>query len=301
MLDSGDTPAALQLLEPTLTDAQAQLGPLDELTLQLQTLKSRQLFNAGELTAALAYAIKTQPQFEKATNVAPGVLLSQLNILSLLRSNQDQFVEAETVMRRAIAVASSGYGALNSKTLRARHSLAVLMLQSKQPQAAAAQLRPLLHDCERALGENHLVCISTLSNLGMALRFAGDRAASAPYYQQAYARALAQFGPAHPLTLDLANNLAIFEIASGQANAALTRIDDVIAISSALHSRLHPSMVEALRTRARALSALSALSALHRSAARAAWREVIARDIELYGPTNRQTLEDQRMLAEVPE
>jgi len=294
VLESGDTPAALRLLEPTLTDAQAQLGPLDELTLQLQTLKSRQLFNAGELTAALAYAIKTQSQFEKATHVTPRVLLAQLNILSLLRSNQNQFVEAEAVMRRAIAVASSSYGALNSKTLRARHSLAVLMLQSKQRQAAVAQLRPLLRDCERALGENHLLSISTLSNLGMALRFSGDLAASALYYQQAYTRALAKFGVAHPLTLDLATNLAIFEIASGNASSALTRIDGVIAISNTLHSRLHPSLMEALRTRARALAALRSATALD------AWREVITRDIELYGPDHSQTLEDQKMSDAMP-
>jgi len=52
--------------------------------------------------------------------------------------------------------------------------------------------------------------------------------------------------------------------------------------------------MEALRTRARALAALRSATALD------AWREVITRDIELYGPDHSQTLEDQKMSDAMP-
>jgi hypothetical protein len=154
-----------------------------------------------------------------------------------------------------------------------RNSLAVLLLQSKRQAEAVQLLRPLAKDVDSYLGENHVLAISLLSNLGIALRLSGEERLSGEYYVNAHARALAAFGENYSLTLELANNLAIYELRNAQAPRALRRIDDVLEIIEPSYAKLDPLLVGALRTRARALAAMGQIEI-----ARVAWREVIARD-----------------------
>ena len=294
LLGAGQVHAAESLLEQTLAESTRVLGEGNELTLALQSFSARVLFAAGKRQAALRHAEATQKQFEASAAIGPESWLEQLHILSILYSDTRDYGKAKVQMERAIALASQHYGALNSKTLRARNSLAVMLLQSNQAAAAVVPLTSLLADAETALGPRHLLTISAMSNLGMALRFSGKLLESAPYYQGAYTRARTQLGANNPLTLDLAGNLAIYQIAAGQAQQALNRIDKVIARLSLDNPRLHPSLLEALRTRAKALSALG-----RRQESRAVWAEVITRDIEFYGAKDAQTLADQAALAAV--
>lgn len=276
---SGSAQRAATRLPELIVEAERLLGPGAELTLRLHTLRAEQLFRDGEMQAALAAAQASQQRFERSQGVSSEAWLQQLNTLSLVLSNLDQFSAAEPHMRRAIDIARASYGPMHSRTLRARHSAAILLLQSRRPAAAAAQLQTLLADIDRALGPQTTLGISALSNLGIALRFSGQLEASAPYYRQAYERSLARFGADNPTTLDLANNLALYEIAAGQPRAGLARIEQVIVLSQQRHSRTHPSLVEALRTRATALRALG-----QREAALTAWTDVLARAEAQFGP-----------------
>lgn len=294
LLGAGELGTASKLFEQTLSQSTQLLGAQAELTLALQSFHARLLFAEGKRQEALQRAEATQTLFERHRGISTENWLEQLHILSILYSDTREYGKAKTQMERAIALASEHYGARNSKTLRARHSLAVMLLQSDQDDAAVAQLVSLLADTQTALGPTHLLTISAMSNLGMALRFSGKLQESAPYYQGAYNRARTQLGANNPLTLDLAGNLAIYEIAAGQAQKALARIEKVIARLTLDNPRLHPSLLEALRTRAKALAALG-----QREASRAAWAEVITRDIEFYGPSDAQTLEDQAALAKL--
>lgn len=291
LLGAGKLQAADELLRQTLSESTRVLGPQSELTLALQSFSARLLFAQGKRQDALRRAEATQKLFDAHAGIGPETWLEQLHILSILYSDTRDYNQARAQMERAIALASQHYGALNSKTLRARHSLAVMLLQSNQNEAAVTQLTSLLADSESALGPRHLLTISAMSNLGMAVRFSGKLAESAPYYQGAYARARAQLGANNPLTLDLGGNLAIYEIAAGRPQKALDRIDKVIARLTLNNPRLHPSLLEALRTRAKALAALG-----RTQDSREAWADVIARDIEFYGLNDAQTLEDQAAL-----
>ncbi len=292
LIDANRLTEAQVLLLPSIASAEKMLGPNDELTLKLCTQQAYQLFRAGQLKAALSSAQDTQRRFEASHAITPEAWLQQLNILSLLLSNSDQFTAAEALMQRAVAVATKSFGPLHSRTLRSRHSLAVLLLQSKRRSDAVNVLKPLLADMERALGPTALLTISAVSNLGTALRGSGQLADSAQYYRLAYERSLEKFGALDALTLDMANNLALYEIAAGKPQQALARMQPVIAASERLHGRLHPSLIEALRTRAKAFSALR-----QNVQARMSWRDVVARDLELYGPKDSTTTSDQAALA----
>ena len=296
LTDANRTAEAAALLTPSIAAAEKVLGVSNELTLKLRTQQAYRLFRAGQLKAALAWAKDTQARFEASRGqtsptISHEAWLQQLNILSLLLSNNDQFADAEVLMRRAISIGSDSLGPLHSRTLRSRHSLAVMLLQSKRSGEAIEVLKPLLADMERALGPATLLTISAISNLGTALRANGQLVESAQYYHLAYERSLAKFGFNDALTLDLANNLALYEIAAGQAQAALARIQPIINQSTQLHERTHPSLVEALRTRAKALTALQKFAQ-----ARAAWQEVINRDLDVYGADDSLTQSDQAAL-----
>ena len=297
LIEANRIAEAAAVLAPTISAAEKVLGPSHELALKLRTQQAYQLFRAGRLKAALISALDTQKRFEadrrqSSAFISPDAWLQQLNILSLLLSNKDQFAAAELLMQRAIRIASASFGPLHSRTLRARHSLAVMLLQSQRRSAAIALLKPLHADMERALGPAALLTISAISNLGTALRTNGQLAESEQYYRLAYERSLAKFGLNDALTLDLANNLALYEIAAGQAQAALARMQRVIKQSIQLHGRAHPSSVEALRTRAKAWAMLKEMEQ-----ARAAWKEVIKLDIEVYGEHDSLTQMDQTALS----
>lgn len=296
LLGAGEVTLARQRLEQTWDESVRVLGPKAELSLALQSYRARVLFAAGQRQAALQSAESTQQQFDASSGIGPETWLQQLNILGILYSDTGDYVKARAQMERAIALASAHFGALDSKTLRARHGLAVMLLQSNQDAAAVAQLTPLLADAESALGPKHLLSISAMSNLGMALRFSGRLQMSAPYYLGAYARARAQLGANNPLTLDLAGNLAIYELAAGAPQKALKRVEKVIERLQLDLPRLHPSLLEALRTRAKALLALG-----RSQEARRVWADVVARDVEFYGANDPQTLQDQATLRAVPE
>jgi hypothetical protein len=81
------------------------------------------------------------------------------------------------------------------------------------------------------------------------------------------------------LTLDLANNLTLHEIAAGQAKMVLQRMGDVLAEAQQVHTRLHPSLVDA----------------------RAAWFEVLSRDAQLHGPDDAQTQADKAEMLKLAE
>lgn len=294
LIDGSEVQQAGALLPELLEQARLLGQPAAEMELRLQTTQARLLFLRGEQRAALQSARATQQLFEHSGMQSPEPWLQQLNILGLMESNHHHFDSAEARMRQAIDIATRHHGAQHSTTLRARQSLGVMLIQSRRLTEAVQVLRELLGDCKRALGPSHLLSISVLSNLGMALRFSGDLHSSAPFYQQAHARALERFGATHPLTLDLANNLAVYEIAADLPAQALTRIDAVLLISQQIHPRTHPSLLEALRTRAKALAALQ-----RKEESRQVWADVVERDIEVYGPEDPNTLDDQQRLAEL--
>jgi eukaryotic-like serine/threonine-protein kinase len=295
LIELGQLDAAGAMLERGLAQASEQLGAEHELTLYFRTLQAKQLFHAGRREQGLALAEDNYLRMQQAKVRDPSIWFEQLNLTAILNSDSGRFERAEVLLKEAIALATENYGAASARTLRTRNSLAVLLLQSQRHAEAVQLLRPLARDVDTYLGKNHLLAISLLSNLGIALRFTGEHKQSGAYYVEAHARAVASFGAAHSLSLELANNLAIYELSNGQAQQALRRIDAVLSMAQPTHARLHPFMVEALRTRARALSANRQVTG-----ARATWREVIARDLELYGAKDEQTRTDQAALAKLP-
>jgi eukaryotic-like serine/threonine-protein kinase len=295
LIELSELDAAASMLARGLAQAGKQLGALHEVTLSFYTLQVKQLFAAGQRPQALALAEENYRRMQPIRARNPALWYELLNLTAILNSDTNHFERAQALHHEAIALANQSFGATSSRSLRARNSLAVLLVQSKRYAAASELLEPLVQDAETYLGPNHLFTISALTNLGIALRFSGNHERSGEFYVKAHARSVQAFGATHTTTLELANNLALYELANGQTQQALQRIEGVVRLAEASHARLHPFLVEALRTHAHALGADRQLDA-----ARSAWREVIARDIELYGEQDATTIEDHAALAKLP-
>ncbi len=291
LMASDKLDAAKAVLNRGLADARRHLGDRHEITLSLRTLQAEQLFRAGLPKQSLALAEDNYLQMQRAQISDPDIWFDQLVLMAKMNSNSGNFERARPILQQAITLASERYGASSSRTLRARNNLAVLLLQSKRYTDAVMLLRPLARDAERYLGENNYLTISLLSNLGTALRYSGENIESGEYYVKAYQRSVAAFGVSYDLSLQLANNLAIYELNNGQAKRALQRINDVVRIVEPQHERLDPFLIESLRTHALALVANRQIEL-----ARAAWHDVIERDLALYGAMDAQTLSDQAAL-----
>jgi tetratricopeptide (TPR) repeat protein len=175
---------------------------------------------AGDRTAS-------EPLFRRALGLVETVFgpdhpetATLLNNLAFLLTMNADYAGAEPLFRRALVINEEVFGPDQPETASSLHNLAFL-LYSKGDYAAAEPLyRRALVIREKALGPDHPETATSLDTLARLLKIKGDNAAGGPPWKRMmdyagaemmYRRALAirerTFGPDHPKTALLLNDL----------------------------------------------------------------------------------------------
>ena len=151
----------------------------------------------------------------------PNTAQSVNNLAALLKAEGD-YVAAEPLYRRALAIWEKVLGPEHPETAIALNNLA-LLLQDKGDYAEAEPLyRRALTICERVLGPEHPRTALALSNLASLLDRRGDHAAAEPLYRRALGIEEKVLGLQHPRAGITLNSLADLLYRDGKLTEALT-------------------------------------------------------------------------------
>ncbi len=232
------------------------LGESDLDTLRCMSNQAWDQLYVGDSAASAATARRARTLLEQTSAPIPAQLYN-LRVLGAALGDVGNLLESEQVQRQLVAASTQHFGPEHSKTLAARSSLGVVLLQQDRFAEAVAEYQALLPLSEKIFGPEHQATISVLSNYAGALRQAGQVAASGPIYDRALQLARKKYGADSGYALNVAVNKANFEISNQQPQNA---IDQLIAIDAKLLTEFgdqHPLYIEALRTRAKAHAALA--------------------------------------------
>jgi eukaryotic-like serine/threonine-protein kinase len=250
--------------------AERAFGENDLDVLSCQSALTWELLFTGELSAAVALGEGTQKRLK-----AIGAPLRQqtycMRAWGAALGDSGRAKEAESVMRDLIAMSIQEFGATHTRTISARSSLAITLMQQDRFSEAAELLATLLPETEKLFGAEHQSTLSAMSNYAGALRQSGKIAESGPYYRRALALAIKLYGADTSYSLQLEVNNANYEISANLPGQALARLARVSNNVQKQFGEKHPAYAEFLRTRAKALTALK-----DKSAAKAQWQMLIA-------------------------
>ncbi|HUA62981.1 MAG TPA: serine/threonine-protein kinase [Verrucomicrobiae bacterium] len=140
----------------------------------------------GNLTGAVESLRKSLEIIEKLPKSAEIERAHALNNLALVLQLRGDLSEAETDLRRAVAIASRFPN--EADTLTMKFNLATVLLSRGQPEEAARQLREILAERRKILGEKHPQVPHTMSTLSTALAEAGHFSEAEQFQREALER-----------------------------------------------------------------------------------------------------------------
>jgi tetratricopeptide (TPR) repeat protein len=199
-----------------------------------------------------------------------------MNQLGLLLTEKAQYVGAEPLHRRALAIAEASYGADHPTVAIRLNNLALLLRATNRLSEAEPLFRRALAITEASYGPDDPTVAPGLNNLA-ALLWATNRLSEAePLYRRALAITEASYGPDHPTVL---NNLAGLLRTANRLSEAEPLYRRALAITEASYGPDHPTVVPGLSNLAGLLRATNRLSE-----AEPLYRRALAITEASYGP-----------------
>ena len=155
--------------------------------------------------------------------------------------------EAEAAFRQALELFTEVLGADHVMTLRARGSLAALLLRGGETATARDLLEQTRRVAERDHGDNLLLNANINNDLGKAHEDLGDLDQARRHYEIAVSLGIDAFGEQHPFVAFAYNNLGIVARKQGRLEESQRIQLKSLEIKKATLSPSHPSVLSSLQ------------------------------------------------------
>jgi Flp pilus assembly protein TadD len=136
-------------------------------------------------------------------------LANDLRALGRLAHELGDFIDAQALLHRALALHTESMGAEHPETATTINHIGLVLHDLGDLDAAAAAFERALALDEQALGREHVNVARDCNNLGGVLRDMGDRFAAKAALDWALSVYMAQLGPDHPTTKSVKRNRAL--------------------------------------------------------------------------------------------
>jgi serine/threonine-protein kinase len=177
----------------------------------------------------------------------PALQEEVLGVLGAIHRKLAFYGTADTLLRRAVALARSSYGSGHPEVAARLTDLGSLLKEVGDYAAADTALREALAIRERALGRDDPLLAVTMSELAGTLRELGEAAPAESLYRGVLAIDLRHYGPAH---LEVATDLDNLGVLLGDAKADYAGADSAyraaLAIRRAVLDSGHPLILNVM-------------------------------------------------------
>ena len=135
-------------------------------------------------------------------------LASALSQLATVRINQGDYVEAESLLARAVQVGEPLWGPRDPRLATARAATGALRLAQQRYEEARGEFERALAIWRAAGREGRAESGAALNNLAQAYKLSGDYRKAEPLYKRAMASCARWLGTGHSTCLAVARNFA---------------------------------------------------------------------------------------------
>jgi tetratricopeptide (TPR) repeat protein len=201
------------------------------------------------------------------------------NQLGLMLKAKADYIQAEPLMRRALAIDEQSYGPDHPKVAIRLNNLATLLQATNRLAEAAPLMRRALAIDEKTYRPDHPNVAVDLSNLGQLLQATNRLAEAEPLYRRALAMDETSYGPDHPKVAIRLNNLAVLLKATNRLAEAEPLYRRALAIWEKSLGSDHPQVATGLNNLAQLLQDTNRLAE-----AEPMMRRALAIDEKSYGP-----------------
>jgi tetratricopeptide (TPR) repeat protein len=218
-------------------------------------------------------------------------LMNQVGILMLAQAS---YVQAEPLMRRALAIDEASFGAQHPKAAIGLNNLAQLLQATNRLAEAEPLMRRALAIDEGSFGAQHPKVAVDLNNLALLLEATNRLAEAEPLMRRALAIDEASVGAQHPEIAIRLNNLAQLLQATNRLAEAEPLMRRALAIDEASFGTQHPRVAIELNNLALLLNATNRLAE-----AEPLMRRALAIDEASFGTQHHRVARDLNNLAQL--
>lgn len=168
------------------------------------------------------------------------------NDLGLLFYTQGNWAEAESLIRRALAIYEASFGEAHPNVATGLNNLAQLLQNTNRLVEAEPLMRRALAIDEASFGEGHPNVATVLNNLAQLLQDTNRLAEAEPLMRRALTIAESSFGEAHPKVAVSLNNLALLLMTTNRLVEAEPLMRRALAIDEDSFGEAHPNVARKL-------------------------------------------------------
>ncbi|MEM9292208.1 MAG: tetratricopeptide repeat protein [Acidobacteriota bacterium] len=191
----------------------------------------------------------------------PQSLLSQaLSLRGVLLYYLARFDEAEPLLRRALSISESSYGADHPQVAADLNNLAVLLRDTNRLSEVEPLFRRALSISESSYGADHPQVAMGLNNLAALLKGTSRLSEAEPLYRRALSISESSYGADHPQVATGLNNLAALLKDTNRLSEAEPLLRRALSISESSYGADHPEVAISLNNLALLLQDTNRLS-----------------------------------------
>jgi tetratricopeptide (TPR) repeat protein len=173
----------------------------------------------------------------------PEEIASLLNVAAQDRLDSGQLDLAQSLLDRALAIATGSLGPDHPQTLLARNSRARSLGERGRTKEAIAGLQLVLEDRLRVLGPDHTATFWTRHNLARFQGEGGGIADAIAEFELLFADRLRVLGPDHPHTLSTRDGIARWLGESGKTEEAIAQLQALVEDKRRVFGPDHPAVL----------------------------------------------------------
>jgi eukaryotic-like serine/threonine-protein kinase len=201
---------------------------------------------AGRTDEAIAQLQALLPQVAEAYGASSAEVAMTLEDLGDLQTRRARYTDAETSLRRAMALRETVFGADHPRTIKVRSTLGALLGQAGRYDEAQIELRRALELSTRNLGPDHRATLATQEELALVLLDSGDAAAALPLYEDSLQRRRQLGGPPDGNFANLLNNIGLLYRDLNRPRDGLVLLQEAYEIDRNLSGPRHPRTLTAM-------------------------------------------------------
>ncbi|MBB4845995.1 CHAT domain-containing protein/tetratricopeptide (TPR) repeat protein [Paucibacter oligotrophus] len=253
LLDEGRPDAALQRLEPALSEARRQWGERDPRSLELLSLMGTTLSELGRYADSLALRQQLLPLRRELHGEEDQRTLTDMSNLSVALLYNARFREAKQLGQQALALQERVLGPQHELTLMTLQNLAACLSRLAEWDAAGRLFERAMQAQQQSLGLRHADTLTMMANYGTALAETGRLDEALSLAQQTLALRRETLGEGHSDTAMSVHNygailmrLGRFEEARQAYAAAVLAVTAALGPEHALTLRLRSGLAYSL-------------------------------------------------------
>lgn len=202
-------------------------------------------FQQGHYTEAGTHLTAALKEAERFGSEDPR-LVGTLHNLGVLYEIQGRYAEAETLLKRVLAIREKTLGANHREVVRTLNSLAEVYNAQARYAEAEPLFRKALATRQKTLGQDNSDTARSLNDLGVLLYRKGKYSEAEPLLTRALAIYEKTLGPENPETARTLNNLALLHRAKGRFAIAEPLLKRALAIHEKALGPDHPGVAKGL-------------------------------------------------------